>query len=290
MKYKAECLIKKQAYLGEGIIWDKQRKSTHYVDIIGQKIHTYDLEMDTYSTVCIGETVGCIVLDEEGNLIAALKDNLTKINLETGKINPLLQLEFPEFLRFNDGKCDCKGRLWVGTMAADQSHICAKHAGTLYKIENGEKVYPMLEKMTISNGICWGEGDSIMYHTDTATQQIMSYDFCAETGTLENGRLAVVVPLEDGAPDGMTIDREGMLWVALWGGYKISRYDPRNGKKLCEVHIPAKNVTCCTFGGEFMNELFITTAMDEEGAGGEVYHVITDTAGLAPYKFKGEPR
>lgn len=286
MNYKAMCLIKEQACLGEGVIWDEHRKSIHYVDITGHKIHTYNLNQNTYTTVSVKETVGCIVLDEEGNLIAALRDTLVKLNPETGNIKPLLQLELPDYLRFNDGKCDSRGRLWAGTMAADQSHINAKHGGTLYMIENSEKVYPMLERLTISNGICWGEEGLDMYHIDTATQQIMGYDFCKETGTISNPRVAVEVPIEEGSPDGMTIDRDGMLWVALWGGYKICRYNPLNGEKLCEVAFPAKNVTCCTFGGELMNELFITTAMDEDGTGGEVYHVITDTAGYAPYKFK----
>ena len=287
MKYKAACLIEKRSSLGERVIWNKQNNSIHYVDITGQKIHTYRLNTCTYTSIHVGQTVGCIVLDDKGNLIAALKDSLAKVNLDTGEISSLLQMEIPDYLRFNDGKCDCKGRLWVGTMCADQTDGRSKHAGILYKIENAAKVEPMFNNLTITNGICWNEDDSIMYHTDTATQQIMRYDFCKETGTLSKGQVAVTVAIEDGAPDGMTIDHEGMLWVALWGGYKVARYNLCNGEKLSEVHVPAKNVSCCAFGGPFMNELFITTAMDENGEGGEVYHVITDVKGFVPYEYKG---
>lgn len=287
MIYNAEVLIPKQSLLGEGVIWDESRKCIHYVDITGNKIHSYHCIAASFSSVSTGQSVGCIALDEDCNLIAMLKNSIAKVDLDIGAIVPLLQLDIADYLRFNDGKCDCKGRIWVGTMAADSSDKRAPHAGTLYKIENGTNYYPMLNRLTISNGIVWNADNTAMYHIDTATQQIAYFDFDADTGKIGSKRIAFTVPCSDGAPDGMTIDRQGMLWVALWGGYKVCRYNPENGQKLDEINVPAKNVSCCTFGGDEMNELFITTAMDQENNGGEVYHVKTNTTGFAPYKFKG---
>ncbi|MEM1484148.1 SMP-30/gluconolactonase/LRE family protein [Oscillospiraceae bacterium PP1C4] len=281
----AQIAYSNQAKLGEGIFWDTDLRCLRYVDIDQHQVHTFNPKTGANAVLDFSQTVGCIALDQQGDLIAALKNTIVHIACATGQVDTVYTLDLPSFMRFNDGKCDCKGRLWVGTMAKDQSDPRAPHAGTLYRIDEKNGIVPMVTGLTISNGIAWNLDNTKMYHIDTAQQKIFCYDFDAESGEISNRSIAVTVSQADGSPDGMTIDIEGMLWVALWGGSKVVRYNPHTGKKLDEVGVPAKLVTCCAFGGENMDELFITTAMDSHGAGGEVYSCKTNTKGIPSNRY-----
>lgn len=143
----------------------------------------------------------------------------------------------------------------------------------------------MFDKMAISNGIAFSSDNKYMYHIDTPTQCISRYDFDAKTGKLSNKTTAVKVPENEGSPDGMTIDCEGMLWVALWGGYAVARYNPETGEQLLKISVDAENISCCAFGGENMDELFITSAINDNGEGGELFWYQTNTKGMSTYRF-----
>lgn len=279
-------ISEKKLQLGEGPVWDAEQKLLYYVDIEGKEIGCYDPGSGRHVFWKTQEMPGCIVLDGQGNLISAEKDMLVRLNTRTDKREIIARFPVKEGLRFNDGKCDCRGRLWVGTMAIDQSASYAAGCGALYRYEGGEPV-KVLEGLSIPNGIAFSGDNSTMYHIDTPTRQICSYRFDAETGTLSD-RQAVVQVKRKGSPDGMTIDCEGMLWVALWDGYGVVRYDPKTGEELEFVPVPDRYVSCCTFGGEKLNLLYITSAMDEKGKGGYVYEWETDVKGTAPCPFQEE--
>ena len=275
---------KEQLRLGEGPVWDNVRKVLYYVDIEGKKIGCYNPSTETHTFLKTEKMPGCIVPAEDGNLIAAEENTLVHVNSSTGEREVTAVLDIPEGLRFNDGKCDCKGRLWVGTMAIGQSAPYAEGCGSLYCYRPG-KAEAVLEGMSIPNGIAFSPDNRTMYHIDTPTRQIDSYDFDPETGRISNKKTTVRID-RDGNPDGMAIDCEGMLWVALWGGYGVARYQPQTGRLLEFVPVPDRNVSCCTFGGENGNILYITTAMDEDGNGGYLYEWKADVKGPAPYRFR----
>lgn len=280
---EAKRLGNEKLWLGEGPVWDSIRNVLYYVDIEGKKIGCYEPRTGEHTFLKTEKMPGCIVLEEDGNLIAAEGDTLVRINPSKGEREDIAVLELPEGLRFNDGKCDCRGRLWVGTMAIDQNASYAKGCGSLYCFSEG-RASAVLNGMSIPNGIAFSPDNRIMYHIDTPSRKIDSYDFDPETGGLSNKRTAVHIE-RDGNPDGMAIDCEGMLWVALWGGYGVARYNPKTGRQLKFVPLPDRNVSCCTFGGEGGDILYITTAMDEDGGGGYLYEWKADVKGPAPYRF-----
>lgn len=253
--------------LGEGCIWDEERNQIHYVDITDYKIYSYSMHTGETRMLDMGNYVGCIILDEKGQLIAAVKDRLISIDLETGRQCEIMQVEQPDFVRFNDGKMDPYGNLWIGTMAMNQSHPKAKGIGKLYCIK-GQNIQAQYGGFTIPNGLAWDNRAHIFYHIDTPTRRVDAYDM--NENTIANRRTVIRV-LEAGTPDGMCMDADGNLWVALWGGYKVVCYNPVNGEKLKEIGIPDKNVSCCAFVGKKQNLLCVTTAQDEKGKGGKVY-------------------
>jgi len=178
-------------------------------------------------------------------------------NLQTGKLNWLLDLEKDiANNRTNDGACDTHGRLWLGTMDVN----CKEGLGSLYCIDKTLVVQKKLQNLSISNGIAWSLDNHRMYHIDTATGIASSYSFDVSTGDIKFEKKAIEVPAEIGSPDGMCMDEEGMLWIAHWDGFGVYRWNPDTGKLLDKIELPVPQVTACAFGGEHLDQLFITSA------------------------------
>jgi len=161
--------------------------------------------------------------------------------------------------RFNDGKCDPAGRFWAGTMLNGAGESDPPH-GSLYSLDAHHHVQHRLSGVRISNGICWSPDKTTMYFVDSPNRWVDAFDYDDATGAIGNRRVAVTVPREYGMPDGMTIDAEGMLWVAGWGGGQVSRWDPATGKFLETIAVPASQSSACAFGGPNLDELYITSA------------------------------
>ena len=155
------------------------------------------------------------------------------------------------------------------------------------------KTEKKISEVTNSNGLAWSPDESIFYYIDTPTLKVRAYDYDAETGIITNPRDVIHFPEEEGFPDGMTIDEEGMLWIAHFSGAKVSRWDPNSGRKLSSISVPAKHVTSCTFGGPDLDELYITTAklddtdMDEFPHAGGLFRIKTGIKGMPAFRFKG---
>ena len=158
--------------------------------------------------------------------------------------------------RFNDGKCDPNGSLWVGSMSLNTKDP----SGALYRVDPDGTVEKFVDSVTVSNGIVWTRDKKTMYYIDTPTGWIRAYDYDASKGTISNERIAVEIPESLGYGDGMAIDENDDLWVALWNGNGIAHFDPRSGKLIKKVEVPAHNVTSCSFGGDNLDILYITTA------------------------------
>lgn len=244
-------------FLGEGPVWDAGTQTICWVDILQGHIHQFSTAHQQLHTLDVREMVGAVALSSNGDFMAALKSGLAFINRRTGDTRLLHhpEMHLPEN-RFNDGKCDPAGRFWVGTMALSEQAA----VGSLYMIEKDLSCSVKIKGVTISNGLAWSPDHRTFYYIDTPTSEVVAYDYDLDSGKISNRRLVITIPKEDGFPDGMTIDRDGMLWIAHWDGWQVSRWDPRSGKKLSGIALPVARITSCTFGGPHLGDLYITSA------------------------------
>lgn len=263
---EARIVLKSSAKLGEGSIWDSREKCLWWVDITAGRVHRYDPATGENRTCEVGQMVGTVVMRENGGLLVAIEKGIARLDFESGRIDMLSQPEANKPTnRFNDGKCDPAGRFWAGTMSLTGE----EKAGSLYMYDASGRVRAMVGNVTTSNGIVWSLDRTTMYYIDTRTREVWAYDYDLETGDIANRRTVVEVSADLGSPDGMTIDAEGMLWVAHWGGWGVNRWDPGTGLRLDSIKVPAECVTSCAFGGDDLKTLYITTAGGGEGGKSE---------------------
>ena len=256
-KVDPELLVAKDAIVGEGSIWDGERQVLLWIDILSHELYIYDPASGENRTIPTCQAVGTVVVRQSGGVVVALHNGFAHVDLESEKISPLGA--DPERMvpanRFNDGKCDPAGRLWAGTMEFGG----AKDQGALYCLDTDHSVSEKVSQVSISNGIVWTADHQTMYFIDSGVNNVRAYDYDIDSGDIANER--VVCENEGpGVFDGMAIDEEGTLWIAVYGGACVKRYDPESGALLREVQLPMTNVTSCAFGGENLDQLFITSA------------------------------
>lgn len=288
--FKAELVFKARSIVGEGSIWDWERGRLIWVDIMNGEIYSFDPATGSNRLIFKSDQpVGTVVQRERGGLAAVLRHGFCFVDEETGAAQMICEPEAGKpNVRFNDGKCDAAGRFWAGSMGKNG-------AGSLFRLGPDLRCDRMLEGITTSNGIAWSADGGTMYYTDTPTHVIWAFDYDIDTGNISNNRTIVEIKPGEGGPDGFTLDAEGMLWVAQWGGWQVGRYDPKTGKKLDMVEVPAAQVSSCAFGGDNLNELYITTATqnlpEEKLAGqplaGSLFVAKVNVDGLKANKFKG---
>lgn len=292
MADEVELLFDSRSTLGEGPMWSVKEQALYWVDIMGCLVHRLDVASGDHQQYDIGQEVGTVVLRQSGGFVLALRSGLYFWDPDSG----LQLIEDPEpdrpDNRFNDGAVDRQGRFWAGTMAMSTS----EPVGALYRLDVDHSLHKVETGVYISNGLGWSPDNRIMYYCDTTINTIWQYDFDAATGSIENRREFVVVPEApgEGSPDGLTIDSEGFLWSARWGGSKICRYDP-DGRLEREVMIPAERVTSVVFGGPDLDELYVTTArlgLDEAGAAaqphaGSMFRLRPGVKGLPEPEYGG---
>lgn len=232
----------------------------------------------------VGRPLGAAVPAEGGWLLAAGAGFYRLA--EDGAVTRLTEdLADASVIRMNDGKVDPRGRFFAGTMAYDESPGVA----SFYAYDGA--VREVLDGVTISNGLGWSPDHRTMYYIDTPTRRVDAFDYDEETGAVRNRRPLFEV---DGDPDGMTVDDEGLLWVAVWGGGEVRRYEP-SGKLAARVRVAATNTTSCCFGGPDGGTLFITTSRQDltpeqeraEPDAGRVFHVSPGVTGPPATTFAG---
>jgi sugar lactone lactonase YvrE len=278
-----------KATLGEGPAWDAKTQTLYWVDILGKRIHAWG-EVLTQ----LDEMPGCVVPSKNGRLVFSLSGpegrfSFVDLDPASGQQTVLASLdsELPTN-RFNDGKCDSAGRLLAGTMHRE----ARDPSGALYSFD-GRETTRLLHGITISNGLAWSANHQTLYYIDTPTYKVQAFDYELATGRITNPRVAIQIPRTLGAPDGMTSDLQGNLWIAMWGGAQITKWDPNTGKLLEQIPVPALQTSSCVFGGKDMNELYVTSArtgmseadLKKYPLSGGLFKIETRTVGMQTFEF-----
>ncbi len=251
-----ELLVDLRSFIGEGPVWDPRIERLVWVDILAGRLHLTARDGAT-RTISLPSPVGSVALRASGGWVAALADGFWAV-AEDGSAERLadVQSDRPD-LRFNDGKCDPQGRFWAGTMALDHR----PGVGALYRLDPDLTVTRMIDGVAISNGLDWSLDGRTMYYVDTPTGRIDQFEFDPTSGAISGRRPFVTIPSSDGSPDGLTVDAEGGVWLALWDGSVVRRYRP-DGSVDRDIRLPVSEVTCPVFGGPDLDELYITTAWE----------------------------
>ena len=254
---KPVVVLEHQCQLGEGPVWDFEKGTIIWIDILKGEIHEHSPVEKWHRILPVYEMIGSVALCIDGNFIAALQSGFAFINRSTGEIKKIADPEahLPDN-RFNEGKCDPAGRFFAGTMSLSKK----KEQGSFYMLKGDGSVEKKLENLSVPNGMAWTLDHRTFYQIDSPTSEVLSYDYDIKTGNFSNKKIIITIPKKDGIPDGMTIDSEGMLWIAHWSGWQISRWNPATRQKLGFIPMPVANVTSCTFGGDELNDLYITSA------------------------------
>ncbi|CAH1775552.1 unnamed protein product [Owenia fusiformis] len=250
--------------IGEGPHWDDATESLLFVDINDGDAYGWDSKTGKVEKFHADGTVSLIVPRKSGGYVISINKGLHHLDFET-KTTTRLSEEVGAGLdaRFNDGKCDPKGRIWAGTMGNEiKPAVVAPELGSLYRLDTNKVLTEQVEKVTISNGLAWTDDKKTMYYIDSIPKQIYAFDYDNDSGDISNRRVVIDFEKcdEKGVPDGMCIDTEGKLWVACYFGARIVRFDPETGKQLMVVDIPALRTTSCCFGGPNKDILYVTCA------------------------------
>ena len=252
-----ELVLDARAELGEGVSWDATAQVLYWVDILQQEVHIFDPASGADRCINVGQYVGAAVPTVDGDLMLAMHHGFARLDPDTETLTPVCDPEshLPDN-RFNDGKCDPAGRFWAGTM-----HVEAKgRTGSLYRMDKDLSVHKIFGEVGISNGLAWSPAIDTLYYIDTLQYEVAAFDYDVATGDVRRRRAVVQLSHDGGHPDGMTIDEQGMLWVACCGGGRVARWDPAQGRLLQEVRLPVTMTTNCVFGGPELDTLYISTA------------------------------
>jgi sugar lactone lactonase YvrE len=248
---------------GEGPVWHPGWPGLRWVDMFAGDVLELDPGSGQVTRRHVGSVAAALRPCPDGRAVLAVERGFALADVDLADVRPLGgELWSDPGVRMNEGGCDPDGRFYCGSMAYDEK----PGAGSLYRLDRNGSVSVVLTGVTISNGLTWSLDGGTAYYIDTPTRRVDAFDYDPGKG-LANRRVAFAIPADAGAPDGMTIDTGGRLWIALWGGAAVRCYEP-DGKLVEQLDLPVTQVTACTFGGPNLDELYITTsrqAIDPSG-------------------------
>lgn len=281
---KAEQITDPVAFHGEGPVWSEGWGGLRWLDMLAGDILSIT-ESGEIQRRKVGRIAACVRPRRKGGAVIGVERGFALEDAD-GTVMSLGEVWTSDGVRMNEGGCDPDGRFYCGSMAYDQK----SGAGNLYRLDPDHSVHVVVENVTVSNGIEWSPDNSRVYYNDTATLQISVFDYDFENG-LTARRVFVDLSEEELRPDGLTVDAEGAVWVALANGGAVRRYTP-GGKLDGMIEIPARKVTACTFGGERLDRLFITTSREgvppgEDLLAGSLFRADVGLSGLPVREFVG---
>lgn len=286
-----KCVLPAGAIVGEGPVWNPRTGTLDWVDVLAPSVHAFDPKTGQDAVRHCPRLVSAVLPREGGGHVVLTQQGLEALDFETGTLTPLLDPEahLPGN-RFNDAKCDRRGRLWSGSMSLDAS----MPTGSLYRFDDAGTARAMDGGFQVSNGLGWSPDDKVFYFTDSGLGTIFAYDFDLAAGTIANRRPFLRFAPQQGRPDGIAVDAEGFVWVALWDGWRVARYAP-DGRLDREIDLPIPRPSSCSFGGPELKTLYITSArvrlprqvLDEAPLSGGLFTLDLDVAGQPTTEFAG---
>lgn len=281
---RAEQVSDPVAYHGEGPVWSERWGHLEWVDMLAGDVLSL-AEDGSVGRRHVGTIAGALRPRSRGGAVIAVERGFALEDAD-GTLTHLEELWSDDSVRMNEGGCDPDGRFYCGSMAYDQR----PGAGALYRLDPDGSVHVVLEGVTVSNGLAWSPDGSLAYYNDTPTHRTDVFDYDGESG-LTNRRPFVDLSDEGLFPDGLTVDEEGGVWVALFGGGAVRRYTP-DGALDEVVEVPARQVTACAFGGPSLDQLFVTTSREglepgDDPLAGSLFRVAAGVRGLPAREFAG---
>ncbi len=281
-------IMEQRFQLAEGPVW--HQGTLWWVDILAGTLHNWDPKTQLHQSRDTGDLLGAAVPCSDGRWLLAQNQSFVLYDWHRRAATVIrgLEGELPRN-RCNDGKCDPQGRFWIGTMNQDS----VEGRGAFYCLDSTFGCRRLLDKVSISNGIAWSEDSRVMYYIDSPTRRVDAFEFDARSGSIAERRTLIEFDEQDGWPDGMTIDVDECLWIAMWGGAKLVVVDGRSGRRMREIPMPVIQPTSCAFGGDDFADLFVTSAWEGMSAeqreadplAGSVFHMRPGATGRPVHCF-----
>lgn len=254
--FHVQCLTESRSLLGEGPTWSPRDSALYWVDILTPSVHRYDTQKGVDTEVKVGSMVSVAIPKSTGGLLVATPGGLMTLDMDSKSLSFFCHPESDRpSNRYNDGKCDRMGRLWIGTLDMGT----AANRGNLFRVDSDGSWKKMDSGFTVANGLGWSPDNKVMYFADTPRRTIYAYDFDLLSGNISNRRPFITLDANDGTPDGLTIDEDGCLWVAIWDAWRVTRYSPQ-GQEMTSIKMPVPRPTSCCFGGTNLDTLYVTSA------------------------------
>lgn len=251
-----ECVLPWGAQLGESPVWHSSENKLYWVDILKPSVCRFDPKSGSNDSCDVGKLVSAVMPTNDGRLLLATQDGLEWLDFASAQLTPFMHPERDVAgNRLNDAKVGPGGAVWVGSMRLDAS----QPTGGLYRVTNDGNFTVKETGIAVSNGLGWSPDSRVFYFVDTVLGVIYAYDTEPGIGTLTNKRIFATIPESEGRPDGLTVDQDGGVWIAIWDGWRVNRYLP-DGTLDRVIDLPVPRPTSVTFGGENLDTLYITSA------------------------------
>jgi sugar lactone lactonase YvrE len=279
------------ASLAESPTWDHVEKKLYWLDIVEKKLNILDVQAKKNVEFQMPALIGSVVRGKIGSALATIDRSLMSIDLNNGKIETIAELvpKTRPDMRVNDGKCDAKGRFWIGVATEDKNK-----RGKLYKYDIDHSITEMDDDIIFSNGMGWNPAHTIFYYVDSERRCVFNYDYDLISGTITSRKIFIQFE-QDAAfkPDGLTVDKTGNVWLACFNGAKILCINS-NGLIVKDYKLPVQRPTSCMFGGNDLKTLFITSCAKDVNEttklpfpAGSIFSIETDCVGIPEYFYAG---
>lgn len=286
-----QCVLDVHASLAEGPVWSLVERVLYWIDINAPSLNRFDPATGRNTVMKLPEAIGCFALARSGGFIAALRSGMWLLDRDGALQTKIADAPYdPATHRYNDGRCDPQGRFWAGSMRQKQDAA----TGSLDRLGYDGRITPIVNGLTISNGLAWSPDGRTMYHADTPTQTVHAYDFDPATASISNARVFVKFSAPDDRPDGAAVDSEGCYWIALYNAGAVARIAP-DGRTVARHALSARCPTMCAFGGDDLRTLYVTTASQQRSAdelrqfpqSGGIFAMKVDVPGLPEPFYAG---